>query len=320
MYSSRDATGAWSSEGTPLSTYSGALAFGDEGHPLAVVSDGNWNTTLWDGSGGWTMLDQLPTSAGVDGQGLAVDENGTLHAALWGGSTNVVATYDGSWVTEDGPALGVDFDPVVATSRTGSAHVAYWTSTGAGLKNDDLVWWTSPSSPEVILRNAEGESNLAIAVSAPDAQNPAGKPHIVYTTGRQAGTGELTYVTRIGPSQWTTTELASSTTNTVLGIAASDGGDIVVLFATQRFVPTSGVDAGGYLGNETGTVMATSITSNGIQTVPLVTTSNPSAATVAIDARGVLHVAFFEAFNASSSDAATTTFTTRYLRIGSAGQ
>jgi hypothetical protein len=354
MYSSRGGAGGWSTESTSLPTYSGALAFGAEGQPLAAVSDGDFNTTLWTRGDGWSQVDQLPGEVGIYGQGFGVDGSGALHAALWGEENNSVATFAGSWIAQQGPAVSDAFTPVIAVSATASAHVAYWArATGNSPPGIELLWWTSPLAPEVVATGGSVQLSLILgmATSAPDAANPEGKPHLVFQIVQENGDSEVVYATRAGPSQWTATTIVADTPATVqnpcgatspavgatcsydytnhqpLAIAASQSGDVRVFFAARHFAGTmTAVCTSGNgppecswnqqgPGDETDTISVAWIAGGSVHTAPLTTTNQPSAGTVAVDTEGAMHLALYDAV----TNAGTTQFSTRYLRIGLAG-
>jgi hypothetical protein len=359
-YSSRDAAGAWSSESTSLPSYSGALALGANGQPLAVVSDGNFNTTLWARGEGWSQVNQLPGLVGIDGQGLAIDGTGALHAALSGEQNDSVATFAGSWTVQGGPAVFDALPPVIAVSATSTAQVASWTRpTSNPPQGMELRWWTSPSAPEVVATGGSGGSMgvseiIGIVTTAADVANPDGKPHLVFEVAQGSGDSQLVYATRTGPSQWTTTTIVQDTTlanpcnSTIasagmtcsydytnhqpVGITASQSGDVRVFFAARHFAGTLTVQCESgpnpacswspqSPAAETDTISVAWVSGGSVQTVPLTTTNQPSAATVAVDATGVMHLALYEAVtNGDTTNGYTTVFSTRYLRIGSTGQ
>jgi hypothetical protein len=346
-----------------MPTYSGAFAFGADGQPFAVVSDGDFDTTLWSGAGGsWTMTDKLPGTVGMYGQGLAVDSSGALHAALWGELKSSVDTYAGSWVTQAFSPLNGAPMSVITVSTTSVAHVAYWgESPDSGVNGEDLYWWTPPRAPEVVSAgtSSPNEENIGLVTSAPDATNPDGKPHVVFEATLAGGDMAVVYATRTGPSAWTSTSIVEDTPSTSqnncdpltptsptdtcsydytthqpVGIAASQGGDVRIFFATRHFAGTVGAECGSpgnpvacsswnppSAGSETDTVSVAWLTTAGtVQTTPIATTHQPSVATLAIDATGVMHLALYDAVTSSTGNVSTTDFSTRYLRIGSAGQ
>jgi hypothetical protein len=354
-YSSRDAAGEWSSESTSLPTYSGALAICGNGQPLAVVSDGNFNTTLWARGDGWSQVNQLPGRVGIYGQGLAVDGSGALQAALWGEQNDSVATFAGSWTAQDGPAMFDAFAPVISVSATSTAHVAYWARpTGNSPQEIELLWWISPSAPEVVATGGSTQLSdvIGLVTTAPDAANPDGKPHLVFEVADGSGDSQLVYATRTGPSRWTTTTIVQDTPFTLanpcgsttasagmtcsydytnhqpVGITASQSGDVRVFFAARHFAGTltaqceSGTNPSVCSWSpenpaaETDTISVAWVSGGSVQTVPLTTTNQPSAATVAVDATGVMHLALYDALTSGY----TTLVSTRYLRIGRAGQ
>jgi hypothetical protein len=248
------------------------------------------------------------------------------------------------------------FPPALAVSTTASAHVLYWTTPATDpAQGLQLLWWTSPLTPEVVATGGN-DVNLpqviGIATSAPDAANPAGKPHVVFTQTLASGGTEVVYATRTGPSQWTTVSIVqdssigdnpcaeSSPTSAAptcsydytihqpIGIAASQSGDARVFFAARHFqgtltaqcVPATSApecmwNQEGF-GPETDTLSVAWITGSSVSTTDLATTHEPSAATIAVDAAGAMHIALYDAVTVPG----TTTFSTRYLRIGLAGQ
>jgi hypothetical protein len=352
VYSVRDPAVGWQSEITPLDKYSGSMVLGPNGAPLAVVHDGNYNTTLWTRSGQWTKIDQIPGQVAIYGQGLGIDASGALHAALWDSTSKpATATYAGGWTTVDGDVTASS--PVLTVSSTAAAHLAYWEWMGSPsqVQSHALFWWSPPDNPELVdatlpVAGAYFEiERLALATSAPDAGNPAGKPHLVYARSLDGSSTELVYATRVHPGEWALVSFVqapspasqnpcSGTSPTAPGqtcsydltvqqpvaIAASQDGEARMFYDAARFTgamtaqcssSTSCVWANG-ASTRTDTLEMAWSAGGSVQTATLVQTGQPSVATVAIDTAGAMHLALFEAKGTSP-----TLFSTRYLRIGS---
>jgi hypothetical protein len=343
IYSSRDPATGWSSETTAMPKYSGSLVFGLTG-PMAVVSDGDWNTTLWARTSQWTQVDQIPVQSTIDGPGLGIDASGALHAALWGPAGITLAIRGGSWSTQAG-ATG-PIDPVLSVSTTAASHLAYWGWLGSAPQQGlYLSWWSPPSAPELIaMAGGTSDEQIGIATSAPDAGNPAGKPHVVFGLPSAGGNNQVVYTTRTGPSQWTTVTIVQGTPNQCLatvptapgqtcsydytadqpiGIAVSQSGDARVFYGSSHFTGTETAVCGsgnpppcGWSGSgpamETDTLHVAWVAGGVVQTTALTSTHNPSVATIAIDTTGTMHLAFYEAV--AYPGGATTS--TRYLRVG----
>jgi hypothetical protein len=352
VYSVRDPVKGWSSEITPMPAYSGAMVVGPTGEPFAASHDGNYNTTLWTRSDTWTKVDQVPEQAGVYAQGLGIDASGTLHAAL---STSTgkpaAATRAGSWTTVEGDAVA--YEPVLSVSSTASAHLAYWRwmMSSPQDKTNGLFWWSPPRPPELVatglLPSTESQlRQLGLATSAPDADNPAGKPHVVFGRSPDGENSEIGYATRTGPGQWTLVSIVQAppptsydqcvaTTPTApgqtcsydftdyepFGLAASENGEVRIFYDAARFTgtmtamcssgPASCHWGGGGLRQDK--VYMAWVAGGSVQTTALFSTNLPSVATVAVDSAGAMHLAFFEGKTVAQS----TTYSTRYVRIGS---
>jgi hypothetical protein len=195
---------------------------------------------------------------------------------------------------------------------------------------------------------------IGIATTAPDAENPSGKPHVVFMHTLPSGGSEVVYATRTGPSQWTPVSIvqdspavtnknpcdASTATATgqtcnydyvnhqPIGIAASQSGDVRIFYGVRHYTGTvvaqcypsqSGLvcnwNSNG-TGTQTDTLGVAWVAGGVVSTTDLAATNQPSAATVAIDTTGVMHLALYDALTMAN----TTTFSTRYLRVGRAGQ
>jgi hypothetical protein len=238
--------------------------------------------------------------------------------------------------------------------------VAYWARPADRGANDlELLWWVSPAAPEVVGTGADPAAlqSIGLATTAPDAQNPAGKPHVVFQAVLANGNSAVVYATRTGPSEWTPTTIVQDspstaqspclattpaaagdtcgydyTTHQPVAITASEGGDVRIFFAARHFAGTlvaqcvSGVDgpvcnwSPPSPGAETDAVSVAWLTASTVQTAPLAMTNQPSAATVAIDSTGVMHLALYDAVTSLTNTGSTTVFSTRYLRVGPAGQ
>jgi hypothetical protein len=136
----------------------------------------------------------------------------------------------------------------LAVSSTGAAQFSYWTSTGStGWR---LMWAKAPTTTEqVALLGSNGLSiaTHAIAVTPPDAGNPDGRPHILFSRLVAGSTqlAEIAYATRNGPGTWTTISIEQPPPNSTMCSGQPPGPGATCTYDYYQLQPLAAVASRG---------------------------------------------------------------------------
>jgi hypothetical protein len=207
FYARRDDQGAWSAEETPFPIATVAIEAAQDGTPFVLAYNGAFGASLWNLTNGqWVGGTQIPGQAITWAAGMGRDSAGVLHAAGKNSTDDVLyARYENGWtLTQIGAKTSARVP--LALSDSGAPHMAFWASNMSGWH---LHWAAPPAAPEVA--TPLGSSLLdvqhqrhAIAVTAADGQNPAGRPHLLFDrpVPNASPRQELAYATRQGAGAW----------------------------------------------------------------------------------------------------------------------
>lgn len=308
FFAVRKAKGDWTVDSTPFAMATAGLVSIAPDVPVALVNDGAFGASLWSFSAeGWSLVEGVPEEGTNFARGFAVGKNGELFAAFRGpGDELLFGRYGSSWHID---VLGATpTPPPVVVSPEGVPHVIAWEAESGAWS----LHWHSPPLPDEIFSSLE-ESLLAdvqrpvLAVTAADAVNPQGKPHVLHLTpvppAIPGPAFELSYTTRTGDDHWTQWPIETvqeGTTVIPLGIVTDEAGSVRLFYSRVKFdAPSAGQ-----------LLVASPDPAGGVSQVAVVTEgSSPIGATFDRDGAGRIHVALYE-FNATSD------IGIRYLVLG----
>jgi hypothetical protein len=229
----RTAPASWLVSPTPFPLATAGIAVKEAGL-LAFPNDGAFGAGLWAFVGDqWHSVGAMPAMATHMARGFTQANNGVLYTAF---KTDIdelfLGTFDDGWTLSK---LGqTPTPPPVAVSPEGQPHVVAWEpSAGAWA----LHWYAAPSAPEIVLpitgQLLAEVQRPALAVTAADAGNPQGKPHVLGLRALPDFTAELVYATRTGKDAWSVVSLEKPEPGiryTPLGIVTDETGDVRLFY------------------------------------------------------------------------------------------
>ena len=178
-YADRFAPGMWNISPVPFNDAHGTQVIAPNGAVHAVSIGEHWTRT----NGQWAQVDSLSGPYLTGPRSLAVDDAGGLHAALyspWDNTMDYAHRTSGGWSITSTADLAPSSIPI-ATSPNGAPHLFYWKMLYGAF---DLTWWSPPSPPESVQliggALSEAGARHAVAVTPADADNPQGRPHVLF--------------------------------------------------------------------------------------------------------------------------------------------
>lgn len=240
----RDTDGQWSVHETPFDFATAGLVLSKSGSLFALPNDGAYGTSLWGfAADGWVKMNDVPAPVALVASGVAIGNEETIYAGFRTDQSEVMlGSFNGTWLLSK---LGdsVDF-PTIGLSPKSEPQVA-WTQHKDVLDVNRIFWQAPPLNSQVACASlgmtSYGIRRTQLAVTAADAANPRGKPHLfVYERiiGLPAQSHSLNYVTYayssdIGSNAWIDVPVASSSTYFLvpLGMIHDDTGDIRFFYA-----------------------------------------------------------------------------------------
>ncbi|WP_428268113.1 hypothetical protein [Haliangium sp.] len=343
-----DAGGNWGASETPFALARVAAVSSPDGTPSLLSSEGSFVVALHslDRDGTWSTI-QVPDETVLVAGSLARESNGEMHAAMrLRGDEVVYGRFTGNWfLTPIGENAAL---PVrLAMIDNGPPQFAWWNSDGGEWR---LRWKAQPGVIETASNlgsNSLGSESqrFSIAVSGPDAQNPGGRPHIVYPRPRLNNFRvlDLVYATRSGANNWDaviitsderaganycetqpqvsgeTCELSHDTLSPI-GIVATPSGSVRVLYAVHHREATLTADCDLMPGfcfyqtteDRTTAELMIATVDDQLQSdvVSVGEVFQVVGATVVLDTVGSMHIAMY------GRDVGDSGTTVRYMRVG----
>lgn len=201
--------GTWSAVETPFPIATVSALATPDGTPHLLAYDGAFNASLHsldaNQADGWTDA-LVPAEVYVSARALARTPDGRFHAAIGDQSGEVIyARYIDTWqitrLSEEGTGR-----THLTLSPAGIPQLAWWSAAGGDWL---LRWKPHPGVAETATTLGSASlpfvtERIGISASVPDAQNPAGRPHISFARKRldNVRISDLVYLTRRGASNW----------------------------------------------------------------------------------------------------------------------
>lgn len=303
FYGVRGAEGGWEVSPTPFAMATGGLVSIAPDLPVALANDGAFGASLWSFSaGGWNLVEDVPAEGTHFGRGFALAKTGELFAGFRGpGDEYLFGRYGSSWNIET--LGGTPTPPAVAVSPEGKPHLIAWEAKNGAWE----LHWRAPPLPSEQALAVSGSLQAdvmrpALAVTAADAQNPEGKPHILALRTLQNFSAEVVYVTREGQDTWAVTVLEQVSPDErvyLLGIVTDEAGAVRLFYSrTNPAAPAAGR-----------LIVASPHSDVGIPSAIVTEGFSPYGATFERDGSGRIHVALYELGLSSDVDI-------RYMVLG----
>jgi len=236
FFATRKAPFDWTVIPMPVDLATGALLQNDMGHLYAVANDGAFGGSLWAFTAeGWKHVADVPEKVTSLERGVALAEGGQILAGFSGDAGELhLGVFGASWTVEQ---LGQSAaPPPLALSEDGAPSLVAWSSESGEWA---LRWYSPPYPSEIAMPFGSGSltsdaQRPVLAVTAADAQNPMGKPHVLAMRSAPDFAHELVYLTRQGEGAWDVRPIEPVPAGTMvwpLGIVTDAAGEVRLFYS-----------------------------------------------------------------------------------------